>query len=114
MTERRIESRCLCADLVRLKWGGGLANAVLEDISPLGGCVQLDFPVPLGALVTLFIGSSQYAGHVCYCVFREYGYFVGLRFSGDRVWSADEVRPQHLLNLETLARAAFAADSTRD
>jgi len=114
MTERRIQSRCLCAEMVKLNWQGGTADAVLEDISPFGGCVQLEFAIPLGSPVTLSIGQSKYPGHVCYCVYREIGYFVGLRFCDDKVWSPDEVVPQHLLNLETLVRAAQAAKSVPD
>ena len=108
MTERRIESRCLCADLVRLSWAERTVDAVLEDISALGGCVQVEAAIPLGTAISLSIGETIYRGHVSYCVFRDYGYFVGLRFAEDKTWSADEVVPQHLVNLEVLLRTAAA------
>ena len=53
MKQQRVEGRFLCADLVRLDWIAGDEifgpnTALLEDISPLGGCVQLEEPVALG------------------------------------------------------------------
>lgn len=104
MTERRFQGRCLCADLVRVEWSGGVVEAVLEDISALGGCVQVEEPIPLGVPMTLSIGESRFRGHVCYCVFRDYGYFVGLRFEDDTVWTRAQVLPQHLTDLESLTR----------
>jgi hypothetical protein len=79
-----------------------MVQAVLEDISELGGCVQIEEPIALGSSVTLSIGGAEYSGHVCYCVFRDYGYFVGLRFSKDSVWTVDDVAPQHLTDPEAL------------
>ena len=135
MENRRLEGRFLCADLVRLDWiiegavdagdgragGPGLTKdahgpgesgnlrsepAILEDISPLGGCVQLEEPVPLGSVVMLTVGATPFYGHVCYCTFRDDGYFIGLRFSNDTTWSAGVVRPQHLTSLQQLGLAA--------
>jgi hypothetical protein len=106
MNERRFEGRCLCAQLVRVEWPGGVVEAVLEDISALGGCVQVEEPIPLGSALALSIGESNFDGHVCYCVFRDYGYFVGIRFSKDTVWSRDQVVPQHLTDLRAIARQA--------
>jgi hypothetical protein len=109
MSERRIESRYLCADLVRVEWIEGeddcrSEQAVLEDISEVGGCVQLEGPVPLGSGITLTIHQEKFFGYVCYCVYRDYGYFVGIRFSSENVWNADKVMPDHLTNLCELAR----------
>ena len=81
-------------------------EAVLEDISPLGGCVQVEEEIPLGSTITLWLSDSQFAGHVCYCVYRDYGYFVGVRFSDETVWSPETVAPEHLINLEEIAQAA--------
>ncbi|HVW83796.1 MAG TPA: PilZ domain-containing protein [Bryobacteraceae bacterium] len=107
MTEKRVEDRYLCADLVRVDWLRGedefqTVEAVLEDISPLGGCVQVDHPIPLGATLTITIGESRLTGHVCYCAYRDYGYFVGVRFAGGSGWSCEAVAPRHLVNLQTL------------
>jgi hypothetical protein len=112
MSERRFESRYLCADLVKVEWfdkidddGHRLCteSAVLEDISEVGGCVQTENPIPLGAGIMLSIQEQYFLGHVCYCVYRDYGYFVGIRFSPDTVWNADKVVPDHLTNLHELA-----------
>src|SRR5579859_7555322 len=117
--ERRVSSRYLCADLVRVNWSapeGGLSyglsggsqsgesnEAVLEDISALGACVQTVAPVPFGAKIVLSIGPSVFQGSVCYTVFRDDGYFIGIRFSEDTEWSSDRAMPKHLTNVYALA-----------
>jgi len=110
MEDRRVEGRFLCADLVRLDWLAGedqsrCEQALLEDISPLGGCVQLEEPIALGTIVMLTVGSTPFYGRVCYCTFRDDGYFIGLRFSNDTIWSAAVVRPEHLINVRLLGAA---------
>ena len=105
--DKRLEGRFLCADLVRLDWVVGedhlrTEQALLEDISPQGGCVQMDEPVALGSIVMLTVGTTPFYGHVCYCTLRDEGYFIGLRFSNDTIWSAGVVRPKHLTNVEQL------------
>lgn len=104
-----MESRFLCADIVRVDWLGAENNprsehALLEDISSLGGSVQLEEPIPLGTTIMLTVGTTPFYGHVCYCTFRDGGYFIGLRFSNDTTWSAGLVRPQHLTNVRQLGR----------
>ena len=103
MIERRNESRYMCADLVHAEWLTGSEDAILEDISELGGCIQTENPISLGSAITLSIHEANFAGTVCYCVYRDYGYFVGIRFSDETVWSADKVVPEHLTNLQALA-----------
>jgi hypothetical protein len=107
MKEKRAEGRFLCADLVRLDWIEADDNlrsepALLEDISALGGCVQLEEPVALGSVVMLTVATTPFYGHVCYCTLRDEGYFIGLRFSNDTIWSAGVIRPQHLTSLQHL------------
>jgi PilZ domain-containing protein len=107
MIERRVENRFLCADLVRVDRLVGedefeTLEAVLEDISPLGACIQTETEVPLGSTLTISIGEQMFAGYVCYCSFREIGYFVGLRFSDETRWSTEIVEPQHLTSLQAL------------
>jgi hypothetical protein len=104
MGERRLEERFLCADIVRLDWIAGDFNgrseqALLENISRLGGCVQLEEPVPLGSVMMLTVGTTSFFGDVCSCTLREEGYFVGLRFSNETAWSAAVVSPKHLTRL---------------
>lgn len=104
MNERRLAGRYLCADMARLNWFAGEDNlrseqVVLEDISALGACVQLEEPVSLGSVVMLTVGDTPFYGHVCYCTHRDDAYFIGLRFSNDTTWSAAIVRPKHLTDL---------------
>jgi hypothetical protein len=110
MTERRYEGRFLCADLVRVDWQGTAGpfrtmEAVLEDISPMGACVQVEERIPLGTALTISVTSgehSQFTGEVSYCVYRDYGYFVGVRFASEHRWSSGVFEPQHMTNLEAL------------
>ncbi len=108
MDNKRLEGRYLCADLVRLDWfvrgESGEDNlrteqVLLEDISPLGGCVQMDEPVEPGSTVMLTVGGTPFYGYIRYCVFRDDAYFVGLRFSNETIWSAVKVTPHHLTSL---------------
>jgi hypothetical protein len=132
MIERRLEGRFLCADLVTVDWhssevpdtcsGVGAVGArvvkdnfrtveaVLEDISALGACVQVEAPIPLGAAISISAGSrradvkepTRFSGLVSYCVYRDYGYFVGIRFSKETRWSTGIFEPLHLISLEAL------------
>src|SRR5437764_384290 len=107
MSERRVESRYLCADLVRVDWLAGeddfrTVEAVLEDISALGACVQVEDRIPIGSTISISVDEARFFGHVSYCVYRDYGYFVGIRLSDETKWSARVFEPQHLTNLETL------------
>jgi hypothetical protein len=77
-------------------------EAVLEDISSLGGCVQVEERIPLGATISISANEVHFSGSVSYCVYRDYGYFVGIRFSGETRWSQGKFKPQHLTNLEAL------------
>ncbi len=113
MTERRNEGRFLCADLVRVDWMApnvppnksdvNTEQALLEDISHVGGCIQLEHSVPLGSTMMLTLHEATFVGSVCYCSYRDYGYFVGMRFSSDSPWDRETVVPDHLTNLQELA-----------
>ncbi len=112
-SERRAESRFLCAELVRVDWEDSdcdepvqFADAVLEDISALGACVQVEQPIGVDCPIRLTIGQSVFEGRVSYTVFRDYGYFVGIRFSEETAWSADTVIPEHLTSLRAIAQGA--------
>ena len=101
----------LCADMVEVRWRERSgkqcqATALLEDISPLGACLQLEAPVPLGVEIAWDAPNQFFAGYVRYCVYREIGYFVGVEFGISTRWSKRSYKPQHLLDLERLAAAA--------
>jgi hypothetical protein len=112
--DRRLENRFLCADLVHVDWGFGEADvkaveAVLEDISALGACVQVEEPIPLGAAVSISAHGRIFTGFVSYCVFRDYGYFVGVKLSDENRWTRGEFEPDHLTNLLDLGLKKPAA-----
>jgi hypothetical protein len=125
MSERRIESRFLCADIVNVEWlasnfsgvtSAGAAGrvlqsseAVLEDISQQGACVQVDEEIPIGSPILISVvgeETARLAGVVSYCVFRDYGFFVGIKLSGETPWSSGVFEPRHLISLEALAAEA--------
>lgn len=103
MQDRRLEPRLLCADLVDVRWNdksGRLRKTVanLEDISLSGACLQMDSPIPHDTQVFISHPKGELQGQVRYCVYREIGYFVGLRFEDGSKWNRQLFRPQHLLD----------------
>lgn len=107
MQERRLEVRMLCADLIEICWKDGAgktqkAQAVLEDISASGACLQVEVPVPLGVALRWRSPKKEFSGSVRYCTYREIGYFVGVEFDASSKWSRKAYRPQHFLDLAKL------------
>lgn len=107
MPEQRSETRMLCADMVEASWKDKAGStrkstALLEDISLTGACLQLDVPVPLNTPMRIVYPKGRLDGTVCYCVFREIGYFVGLQFVAQSRWTRRDFQPQHLLDLRRL------------
>jgi hypothetical protein len=113
MQNRRAEPRLLCADLVDIQWKdktGRTRRAVanLEDISLSGACVQLDAPVPLDTKLHISYPKGELRGRVCYCIYREIGYFLGVEFEPGSRWSLRSFKPQHLLDPRRLVSRAAA------
>ncbi len=108
--EQRAEPRSLCADLVQVEWKDEFGRsrvlpALLEDISSKGACLQMEAPVPENTEISISHGPDWIM--VCqtvYCVYREIGYFVGIRFDDRTQWSEAAFRPLHLLKLADLTR----------
>jgi hypothetical protein len=114
MPERRSEVRMMCADMLEVYWKDGSgkkrqAVGLLEDISPSGACLQMESPLPLGAQIGWKSDRQEFTGHVRYCAYREIGYFVGVEFDFRSRWSKKSYRPQHLLDLQSLAAGAKKA-----
>jgi len=106
MTERRTKKRLLCADLVRVDWRVRTLEGVLEDISPQGACVQLDEPIPPGEAMSISRPAADdalFQGLVTYCVRRDCGFLVGVRFTGRAAGPSAAFEPQHLTNPELLS-----------
>src|ERR1700689_1917333 len=103
MLDRRVEPRMLCADLVDIRWrdqSGRLRRGVanLEDISISGACLQMDRPVALGTIFQISYPNGELKGKVKYCVFRDIGYFLGVEFDTNSLWTERRFKPQHLLD----------------
>jgi hypothetical protein len=109
MQDRRSEPRMLCADMIEVQWKAPrgprrLATALLEDISPSGACLQLEFDIPVGSEIRWKFLDREFGGRVCYCAYREIGYFVGVEFTPGRKWSPSAYAPQHLLDINKLLK----------
>jgi hypothetical protein len=103
--------RMLCADMVHVRWRDAAGKTIrtmglLEDISHSGACLQLETPVPLAAKISWDSHKHRFTGLVRYCVYREVGYFVGVELEAGSRWSQRCFKPQHLLDPQTLLRAA--------
>jgi len=104
----------MCADMVAVQWKdeSGVdqrATALLDDISASGACLNLDSPLPLGASVVISYRKGRLEGSVCYCFFREIGYYVGVNFKPATQWSPQQYRPKHLLDVRKLLTRRTAA-----
>lgn len=107
MEDRRLEPRLMCADLIDVWWvdqSGRTCKAVanLEDISNVGACLQVDGPVPSETLLHIAHPEATFQGRVRYCVYRETGYFIGVRFEEGVRWNRQRFRPKHLFDPRTL------------
>lgn len=110
MNERRLDHRLLCADMVEVEWTDSkgklrITTALLEDISPLGFCLQLESKLPIGSAVLVNFNGVQTRAMVRYCCWREIGYFAGLTFAPGSRWSPERFTPKHLTNLLDLSRS---------
>jgi hypothetical protein len=111
MPDRRSEARLMCADMVKVQWkedsGEVTCTGLLEDISPSGACLQLDSPLALDKKLVIEYRKVRLEGSVCYCFFRDIGYWVGVQFTARNKWSRKDFRPRHLFDpRKLLARAA--------
>jgi len=110
MEERRSESRLLCADIVFVCWADPAgrtrrANALLEDISVHGAGLLIEIDLPPGTEVALEHAQMHMRGTVRYCVYREFGYCVGIEFQAGSEWSRSQSTPKHMLDLEGMGSA---------
>jgi PilZ domain len=109
MDERRTNFRMMCADVLEVSWTDQKgtkrsAAALLEDISETGACLQLEVPVAIGSEIRWSCPKQDLVGRVRYCDYQEMGYFVGVEFHAASKWSANVYEPQHLLDLQEIAR----------
>ena len=93
----------MCADLVNIEWqdeDGGIHQDVanLEDISALGACLQVESEIPLRATIRMTVLENEFVGEVRYCVYREFGFFLGVQFEPGVKWNSTEFQPLHLFD----------------
>lgn len=98
-----METRLLCADMVEVEWTDSqgvlkISTALLEDISSMGVCLQLETPLPLFAVVLVNLNGIHTQAMVRYCSWKEIGYFAGLTFAPGARWSRERFQPKHLTN----------------
>jgi len=102
----------MCADMVEVQWREDSGKActcagLLEDISPSGACLQLDSPLALDKKLVIEYRKVRLEGSVCYCFFRDIGYWVGVQFTARNKWSSKDFRPRHLFDpRQLLAKTA--------
>jgi len=111
MRDKRSEVRMMCADVVEASWtdpDGQIqqANALLENISPSGVCLQFEVAIPLGVTLRFACEKHEFSGEVRYCTYHEIGYFVGVALSAQSHWSRRTFKPRHLLDLQELVGGA--------
>ena len=109
MNERRSSFRMMCADMLEVSWTDHKghthsATALLEDISEMGACLQMETPIEIGSEIRWACPGQELAGHVRYCDYQETGYFVGVEFDAGSQWSPSLYEPQHMLDLKTITR----------
>ena len=97
----------MCADILEVRWRDHKGktvrlSAVLEEISHSGACLQLERPVAVGTEIRFDCPGQKFIGVVRYCVYREVGYYVGLKFNSGAEWSQRDYLPQHLLELDKM------------
>lgn len=107
MRDKRSEVRMMCADMVEASWTDKEgqpqhANALLENISPSGACLQFEVAVPPGVRMRFVCPKHEFVGEVRYCSYQEIGYFVGVQLEPQSHWSRRAFKPQHLLDLQEL------------
>jgi len=113
MQDRRTKPRMLCADLVEMIYQDPAGTeqktiANLEDISTNGVCLQTEEELPLGTRVEIKHSRGQFTGEVRYCKYIEpVGYFLGVEFAEDSLWSQRQFKPQHMLDPRRLVQRSM-------
>jgi hypothetical protein len=110
MIDRRSQQRNLCSDIIELSWKDDdgwphRTKAILEDISTLGACVQIEANLPVGSEVALRLNEAGFPAKVRYCTLINGSYFVGIEFAEGCGWMPGVSDPQHLLQLPPIRSA---------
>lgn len=90
--------------MLQVEWDETSATGLLEDISEIGACLQMESPIPEGAAVELRYHGVTMPCLVKYCHYQDIGYYVGVEFLDGFRWSPGRFEPRHLLDLKQLAQ----------
>ena len=104
VSDRRIEKRDMCSDLIEIRFEDQTGRQVIEtglveDVSPAGLCVSLNLPVTAGCLVEFAAEGFSGRARVRYCELGDYSYLLGMEFSDGFRWDRQKWQPKHLLRL---------------
>jgi hypothetical protein len=115
-SDRRIDDRLLCAELVQMIWHDEMGRerrkiANLEDISLTGVCLQVEHPIAAGTAIVMQYGDGELLGTVRYCRQQDLGCFLGVELSEGSRWSSQHYKPEHLLDPKDLIDQAMSRHS---
>jgi len=102
--DNRHHRRSMCSELISVSFydqqdSPVATTALLEDLSPRGGCLSLNVPLTVGLRVKLAGDGFSKEAEVRYCELGEYGYLAGIEFAAGHEWRREEWQPRHLLSL---------------
>ena len=105
----------MCADVVQASWTDSdgqiqRSDALLENISHSGACLQFEVAIPVGVSLHFACTHQEFSGEVRYCSYQEIGYFVGVAFEPQSHWSRRNYKPRHLLDLQELMENAIKSE----
>ena len=94
----------MCSELVEIAFQDQAGRSVcdtgiIEDVGVNGLGVRLNIPVSVGRTVTVSSPRFHSQATVKHCEFEEYGYLLGLEFSGGIEWDRADWEPEHLLSM---------------
>ena len=100
--DQRRSDRLMCSELVEIAFQDQTGrwiceNGVVEDVGSNGIGVSLNLPVSVGRAVTVSNPRFRSQATVKHCQFEEYGYLLGLEFTGGFEWNRADWEPEHLL-----------------
>lgn len=102
--DHRKSDRLMCSELVEIAFQDQAGRwvretGVIENVGSKGLGVSFSMPVTVGRAVTVSNSRFRSEAVIKHCAFEEYGYLLGLEFSGDFEWNRADWEPEHLLRL---------------
>ncbi len=100
----RKSDRLMCSELVEIAFQDQTGRwvretGVIENVGVKGLGVSFSIPVTVGRTVTVSNSRFRSEAIIKHCAFEEYGYLLGLEFSGGFEWNRADWEPEHLLRL---------------